>query len=347
MDREGKIIDLKATRDSIRAEPRKVLLFCHMHKTGGTTIEKMLVENFSETAYRVSTPNELDEFKQKVEAGLLDEEKTYLVFGHRAHLTIDFLKDRIPSFPFTIFRRPLSLFESNYSFQHTRQGNTSLTTEEYLEQYPKNRIIDFLGAKDFETAVANAHRDYLVVGITERLAETAAILSYLFDLPAKPYQSRNVTNPGNYVEMDFECVLDYLRDNEDDRLIYDYFDAVHVRSNRQFSTLEDAQSVALETGAGTFNRPIQINEDLDENNDKFSLLITGQSIWEKDKARAFEFFDKSFSKDWMMEGRIMRFLQSVDNGAAVEWAKGRLAELGDAETDMAKKVRARLQKAVK
>lgn len=338
------MIDLQATRYMVAASKRKVLLFCHMHKTGGTTIEKMLLETYQGSSHRVSTPNELNDFKKSVEEGLLDADGTYLVFGHRAHVALDFLSERIDTFPFTIIRRPLSLFESNFSFQHTRQGNVSLTTSDYLKQYPLNRIMSFFGARQFPRAVKNARRDYLVVGITERLEETAAILSYVFDLPPRPYQSRNVTSPRNYVEMDFDCVVDFLQENEEDRLIYDYFDSVHTRVYRQLLKVSDTPIVSLETGAGTFNRPIQINENLDSNGDKFSLFITGQSIWESDPKRAEAFFDKAFSLDWGMGDRILKFLKAANADKAVAWAQRQDSQLDGAESEEVETIRKRLRK---
>lgn len=343
-DEPAAIIDLKATKEEISQAKRKVILFCHLHKTGGTTIERMLLETYEGTAHRVSSPNELNAFRQKLNEGLLAENNTYLVYGHRARLLIDELKDQLPTFPFTIMRRPLSLFESNFSFQHTRQGNTTLTTEEYLQKYPKNRIIDFLGANNFRQALRNAHRDYLVVGITERLEETAAILSYLFDLPARPYRSRNVTNPANYVEADFDLVIKFLRENADDRKLYDYFDALQSRVYRQLVTLSETSIIELETTEGTYNCPIQINRDLEKNNDKFSLVVTGQEIWPEDPERAIAFFDKAFSLDWAISGRILNYLKTVDADSAQQWAKVKMQELGPEESEEIKANKNRLKK---
>ena len=42
----GKDFNLADLRQEIAGQDRKIIAFCHIHKTGGTSLEHMLRENF-------------------------------------------------------------------------------------------------------------------------------------------------------------------------------------------------------------------------------------------------------------------------------------------------------------
>ncbi len=340
----GKDFNLADLRQEIAGQDRKIIAFCHIHKTGGTSLEHMLRENFKESSFRVSTENELSDFRSLVSSGALSENGTYLVSGHRAHLAVPLLKQTAPTYPVTIFRRPLALFESWFSFAHTRQGDTTLTAEKAFEQIGKNRTARFLGGDTFEECLSNANRDYVFIGVTERLNEMAAVLTYLFGLEQKDYQSKNVTPPGNYVEFDVSMIEEFLRANELDRLIYDYFDSVSSRVYRQYLKVSDANAVTFSEGKHSFNKPIGPNFNLRENNDKFSLLQTGKELWSSDPEKGLKFFDKAFSKDWAISKKIVEFLLEADRDAAVAWTQQKIQELESDDSKRARSVQNRLRK---
>lgn len=319
--------DLEAKREEIASTPRKAIVQYHLHKTGGTSIKHAFLDKFKSTAFEVSTLSDIAAFQKNVENGALDADKPYFIYGHRSKDVVEFLKDRIPVFSFTIIRRPLDMFSSNFSYRHTRHGMTDLDTKTFLNQYPRNNTHFFLGFTDIKDAVSRSAETFTYVGVTEALGEALSILAYLFDLKPKIFPSRNITKPDDYVDIDIEEIPEFVKRHGDDIAYYEYILALH---NRLISGLKEHNIPLLsfqENEKRSYHTPVTVNLDLENNNDKVSLFLSGREIWGRDVGSAKRFMDKSFDLDWAMAPRIYRFMLTKTVTYANKWLDGKIEML--------------------
>ena len=339
--------NLEELKKQFDEAPRKAIVFYHMHKTGGRSLATALQESVGgKKVHRVSSADECDSFEKKVANGILDEDGTYFIYGHRTINLADLFNKTIPVFGITVLRDPLEMFGSRFSYQHTRHGRTDLEPEQFLKAYKSNRIVDFLGFSDGDDALARFRQYFSFVCIQESLNDSVSMLNYLLSLPKAEFESRNVVRAEDYVEINTDMVPGFVRDNVDDYVFYEYQKTRHSQLKRQFKRMDGVTQVKFVAGDNTEHAPAELNFDLDDNNNKFSLFMTGCEIWKTDKDKAFSFFDKAFGLQWSLATRVHDFVAKDDPKAARRWVRQKakqLNEMGGAEaTRMAKVLDERL-----
>ena len=337
---ESNLVEL---RDEIASHKRKAIIHYHLHKTGGTTVKRAFQENFEDSAIEVNSLADVGAFEKRVKEGLFDEEKTYFIYGHRSKNVADLVEATLPTFGFTIMRRPFSMFESNYSFQHTRHGRVELTSQDYLKEYPVNNTLHYYEFPNLLTGLELANHKFHYTGITENMEESFAILKYLFDLEDREYLSRNVTRDSDYVQVDTDIVMQFVAKHLDDVMFYEHMLAKHTMKYREFKRAELGEAKSLKAGKGSFHKPVQVELDIDQNNDKVSLFLSGREIYRKDTDGALAFFTKSFEKDWNMADRIVTFIKNKDEALAKGWIKARIAYLEESDVDTNKNMIKRME----
>ena len=331
--------DLKQLKADFDAAPRKAIVFHHIHKTGGrslaTAIEKSLPP---ERVFAVSTPDECDAFERAIRNGVLNEDGTYFIYGHRTILLAELLSDTIPVFGITVLRDPVEMFGSQFSYQHTRHGRTDLRSEDFRAHYGSDRLIDFLGFESSADAMARCEETFSFIGIQQNLSASLSMLVWLLSLPVTSFENRNVVSAEDYVELNLDLVAEFVRANVEDYVFYEFMKTRHSQLFRQFQTMDGTKKVEFKVAKASVHKPAKLNFDLAKNNNKFSLILTGTEILKTDRETAMAFFDKAFDMQWSLAPRIYAILVDDDPKRAKNWMREKILFLRTLEGGEARKI---------
>jgi hypothetical protein len=199
-----------------RAKPRpneQCLVFLHVPKTGGQTIESPLIRNFpeSERIHLDILDTRLDEAMNSMPLEIRSHAR--LVWGHLPYGVHLHVPQRCEYF--TILREPIARVVSVYKYilrtrdhvLHDRVATEEIPFEEYLESgidegQTGNAQTRQLSGKQFgvldRTALVEAKHNLeasLVVGLTERFEETFVLLRRTLGLRMPFYITKNVSPP--------------------------------------------------------------------------------------------------------------------------------------------------------
>jgi Sulfotransferase family len=199
-----------------RAKPRpneQCLVFLHVPKTGGQTIESPLIRNFpeSERIHLDILDTRLDEAMNSMPLEIRSHAR--LVWGHLPYGVHLHVPQRCEYF--TILREPIARVVSVYKYilrtrdhvLHDRVATEEIPFEEYLESgidegQTGNAQTRQLSGKQFgvldRTALVEAKHNLeasLVVGLTERFEETFVLLRRTLGLRMRFYITKNVSPP--------------------------------------------------------------------------------------------------------------------------------------------------------
>ena len=193
--------------------PRPCLVFMHVPKTGGQTLQWPLVRSFpaSERIYLDTLARPLAEAMNGIP---LEKRLTArLVWGHLPYGVHLYMPQQCEYF--TILREPIARVVSGYNYiirtrvhvLHDRLRAEAMSLEEYLEagidegqtensqtRQLSGRQFDALDRNALETAKRNLEA-CLVVGLTERFEETFVLLRRTVGLRMPFYVTRNVSPP--------------------------------------------------------------------------------------------------------------------------------------------------------
>ena len=191
----------------------KCLVFLHVPKTGGQSIDSSLLWNFpeSERIRLDSLDKRLDEAMNSIP--LERRSHARLVFGHIPYGVHLYMPQRCEYF--TILREPIARVVSVYKYilrtrhhvLHDRVAREGIPLEEYLESgmdegQTENSQTRQLSGRQFgvldRTALVEAKHNLeasLVVGLTERFEETFVLLRRTLGLRMPFYITRNVSPP--------------------------------------------------------------------------------------------------------------------------------------------------------
>ena len=249
--------------DANRRPSKPSLVFLHVPKTGGQTIQSPLLRNFpqSERIYLDALDRPLDEAMNDIP---LERRLTArLVWGHIPYGVHLYMPQRCEYF--TILREPLGRVVSVYKYiirtpehgLHDRLLAEAMSLEEYLETgidegQTENSQTRQLSGRQFgaldRNALETAKRNLeacLVVGLTERFEETFVLLRRTFGLRMRFYRTMNVSPPYHASERAVELARER---NELDLELYGFacelFAAQLERQNRSFG-LEVSANRAL------------------------------------------------------------------------------------------------------
>jgi hypothetical protein len=199
-----------------RAKPRpneQCLVFLHVPKTGGQTIESPLIRNFPESE-RIHL-DILDTRLDEAMGGIPLETRSHarLVWGHLPYGVHLYMPQRCEYF--MILREPIARVVSVYKYilrtrdhvLHDRVATEEIPFEEYLESgidegQTRNAQTRQLSGKQFgvldRTALVDAKHNLeasLVVGLTECFEETFVLLRRTLGLRMPFYITKNVSPP--------------------------------------------------------------------------------------------------------------------------------------------------------
>jgi Sulfotransferase family len=197
--------------DANRRPGKTTLVFMHVPKTGGQTIQSPLLRNFpqSERIYLDTLNRPLDEAMNDIP--LESRLTARLVWGHIPYGVHLYMPQRCEYF--TILREPIGRVVSVYKYiirtpehgLHDRLIAEAMSLEEYLEagidegqtensqtRQLSGRQFDALDRSALETAKRNLEA-CLVVGLTERFEETFVLLRRTLGLRMRFYRTMNVS----------------------------------------------------------------------------------------------------------------------------------------------------------
>ena len=246
-----------------RRPSKRCLVFLHVPKTGGQTIESPLLRSFpkSERIHLDTLDRPLDDAMNGIP---LERRLTArLVWGHVPHGVHLYIPQ--PCEYFTILREPIARVVSGYKYiirtrehgLHDRLLAEAMSLEEYLDAgidkgQTENSQTRQLSGRQFDaldrSALEMAKRNLeacLVVGLTERFEETFVLLRRTVGLRMPFYVTRNVSPPYHVSERATELARER---NEFDLELYDFacelFAAQLERQDRSFG-LEVSANRAL------------------------------------------------------------------------------------------------------
>ncbi|MEM8617763.1 MAG: hypothetical protein AAGF20_12630 [Pseudomonadota bacterium] len=337
-------LDLQTLRERINREQRKAIVFYHIHKTGGSTVARAFIDNFAGAVISLNTPEQISDLERRIAEGFFDKERPVFFTGHLARQALPLIESILPVFGFTLLRRPLGLFQSDFSFQHTRHGQRDLTTIDFMNQRGVNAFERALGRDLMAAAEDPDDMRLCYCGTFERLEASFSILAWLFDLDARAYMARNITKPSDFVEIDPDLIEDILRENFTDLIFYERAASRNERLIQSYETDLGGQIIRFHRDGVSYHEPTQINPNLRQNNDKMSLLMTGEALINDRPRKALACFDKAFDLDWKTLNRIVKTLRARRARLLGPWLQGRLDALGDREDAQASALRDKLKR---
>jgi hypothetical protein len=235
------------------------VIFIHIPKAAGTSFKKVLTKNYRpEEMYFLDGQETEAAFKALPDA---EKQQYRLLYGHHYFGLHEVLPQ--PSTYITFLRDPIERTLSHYHFvrkvKHHAQHEQALqlSLEEYIDQVAKDelengqtrRLAGSYSTEDctqdlFETAKANLHDHFSVVGLMERFDETLFFARQSFDWSIGFYLRLNQTSRSK--QSPSQAVLNAIRErNQFDIQLYEF-----VR--QQFEAQLQAQPASFYTTLRTF-----------------------------------------------------------------------------------------------
>lgn len=158
-----------------------MLVFVHMHKTGGNTVSHILRSTYGVRHCQVEpwvgppfTPDDLQLVRT-----LYPRLKS--IAGHRITAHVDLPENGTEYRYFTLMRNPLKLCASRFQYKVQVSGKKDLVFEEWIQQdWPRNHQTKWLaGAVDVDEAIRTIREKNVFVGLTERFDESMVLLKGL------------------------------------------------------------------------------------------------------------------------------------------------------------------------
>ncbi|MDQ0218889.1 sulfotransferase family 2 domain-containing protein [Peribacillus cavernae] len=236
----------------------ELLIFSHIPKTAGTTIRRIIDNQYDKT--RIIRFPQLD----MLSAEQLNQ--TEVLYGHcrfgvhrhfdQSFSYITMLRDpveRIISTYYFALRSPKNRMHEkvknmsfpDFIFDETRDGRSPLVNHQ-------TRFLSGEKIPDLEKAKENMHEHYTVVGLTEMFDESIFLMKKYLDWNEIDYSSSNVTNnrpkqndmPKEVIELIREKNdLDYRLYEYAKQLLLDNMKALDSASKREFRTFINNRSI--------------------------------------------------------------------------------------------------------
>lgn len=158
-----------------------MLVFVHMHKTGGNTLSHILRSTYGLRHCQVepwtgSPFNSQDlQFVRRLYPNLKS------IAGHRITAHVDLQENGSEFTYFTLMRNPLKLCASRFQYKVQVTGQTDLVFEDWIQQdFPRNHQAKWLAGKaDVDEAIRVIKEKNIFVGLTERFDESMVLLKAL------------------------------------------------------------------------------------------------------------------------------------------------------------------------
>lgn len=296
------------TLETVLAHPDHVVIFYHLHKTAGTTVENTLRAEYGDRAIKCHTPSDRVNVIEALKAGTRPKGRK-VIYGHNAYALRGDLgalgyTPGVNLFRFTFTRHPVDRLESWQAFLKMRDPQADHTMQEFAATYKKYTFASYFDVSDALTWL----RDEIdFVGLCEGFDRSAALLFQLLRIPALEVKSYNV-NSSTKDRLPMALVPDFLERCQMDFVIYEMARAGLDQACEAHLSRDpvDASSIA------TLAKATTVNHDLDKNQDPYSLLMTGMDLIATDRARARAFFEKSLRLNIRFAKRVSAFLRTRD-----------------------------------
>ncbi len=267
-----------------------VILFHHIHKTAGSTIEFSLAHQFGDQAFRCQNANQRSQLADFFASSTGTSPR--FIFGHGTKGIENDLEQfgvfpDVNLFRFTFLRNPRTRCESLFNFMALRDLHFDKTFSEYVASaYPSNPYCKFLNTN----SPAKFLRDNIeFVGTQERFLECTSILLSVLNIKIDQMMSRTV-NPNPKRRMLFSNFKSFFKNQT---LDYKMFELCNIAVD-QYLHGADVKVIEDYLDEDSFSKKTELNTDLEENQDTYSLFATGMHLLkEEEHARAKQFLEKA------------------------------------------------------
>lgn len=252
------MVDLLRFEDYEKARsPRRLVLFNHIPKTGGTTLAYILKSGLDLThfplykryaephqyAYEPGTPAyfALEDYRDW--ARLRDHPTLHTAPDILAEGNVwgaeNLVRDERKVFYVTILRDPFKVFRSNYGYlvRHKHLTNTDL--ESFLDsQWEPDFLTRHIGNGDLDLAIERLEHVYSVFGVTEHYKETARLVGGFFGFSVDRYMERNKSKSEQF-ELPAKAARRFEEANRNDNYLYKYAEELFLRRIEEAPFLAD------------------------------------------------------------------------------------------------------------
>jgi hypothetical protein len=237
---------------------KPIYIFSHIPKTGGLTMRRIIDENVPEDLiFRYPRHSQwYGQWKRGKKIRPAEVKNYRWVYGH-----CRFGVHRVFRRPFkyiTMIREPLSRIISTYYFILSRPTNKlhkkvkNMSLEQFLNSDDprilaplsnhQTRFISGRNRPDLELAKKNIRDHYLLVGLTERYAESVFLLQKLFGWEHKHYEKENVNKKKpKKVEIPPALLEKIKKQNSLDYQLYEYCQDLFQQRINELSPSEKTQ----------------------------------------------------------------------------------------------------------
>jgi hypothetical protein len=296
------------TLQSVLAHPDHVVIFYHLHKTAGTTVENALKAEYGAAALKCHTPADRLAVLEAFRGGRLPRGRR-VIYGHnawamRGDMEALGYRPGVNLFRFTFTRHPVDRLESWQAFLKMRDPEARHTMQQFATRYRKYALSTYF---DIKVALDWLKGEVDFVGVCESFDRSAALLFQMLGIPALEVKSYNV-NKGPKDRLPMALVPGFISRYRMDFLIYEMARASLDQACEAHLEREPVNASQIATLA----RATQTNHDLDKNQDPYSLLMTGIEIHATDRPRARAFFEKALKLNIRFAARVAKFLKARD-----------------------------------
>jgi hypothetical protein len=311
---------------AVLARPDHIVVFCHLHKTAGTTLEHALRRHYGDRALRCHTAADRMAVLRDLREGPAADGGR-LIYGHFAHALLDDLgklgyRPRRNLFRLTFLRHPIRRAESLYSFMKLRDPLMTEDMAQFLARYRKNTAADFFGARAAPEAWLRDGIDF--VGICESMEQSLALLFQMLDVPLNEVPSHNV-NTSRTDRMAPDLVGQFLARFRSEMVLYEVARAALEQACAAHLTRAGVDTATVASQA----RATTIDTDLARNEDSFSLHATGVSLFASDPDLALGFFRKAIRINPAFSRRAGEFLRPRDPARLARLEAEVRSDIGD------------------
>ena len=230
----------------------KAVIFLHIPKTAGTTLNRIIEWQYNPLAiftmdpYRIrATPERLQKLSQR------RRRRLRMVRGHMYYGVHEFLPQGATYF--TMLREPVARFFSSYYFiqrrplhpMHRKVTTERIGVEDFIRLTPRRQNLQcslISGIKNdgenderrLEVAKENLAKSFSVVGLAERFEESLVLMAKAYDWKIPFYENRKVSKTRPAVA---PAAVEMIREhNRLDLELYDFGKSLFEESLRQNET---------------------------------------------------------------------------------------------------------------